>query len=235
MDAGVSYTGWLQIRLTTLRGTVQSVVGIPEQPLPFVINLQAIDGRRVALFDFTGTGTTTGNDAAPAYYEIDTGALDVSGLVDGAPIKVRGFVRPFGQAPDDFEAQTIIDVTQLKSNLVANWIPASATAIETISVEGITLNLDGVGRFHYLVRGHVAIDLVGQDNAPQIVPRGDGSGLFVIAQDGTYQLHTTFANFTTDLEQRLIAGALVKHLGTHGDYNDASVTQTTGFMVVALE
>jgi hypothetical protein len=235
MDAGVGYEGWLQMRLTTLRGTVVGVVGIPEQPLPFVIDLQAIDGRRVALFDFTGTGTVAENDADPAFYEIDTGALDVSSLADGTPIKVRGFVRPFGQAPDDFEAQTTVDVTQLKAVMVANWNPASDTAIETVSADGITLSVDGVGHFHYLVRGRVAIDLVEQASAPQIVPREDGTGLFVISQGDTYQLHTTFANLATDLEGRLATGALVKHLGARGMYDDASVVITTGFMVVALE
>jgi hypothetical protein len=235
MDAGVSYEGWLQMRLTTLRGTVMGVVGIPEQPLPFAIDLQAIDGRRVTLFDFSGTGTAPENDADPTFYEIDTGTLDVSSLADGTPIKVRGFVRPFGQAPDDFEAQTTVDITQLKAIMVASWEPSSATAIESVSADGIVLNLDGTGHFHHLVRGRIASDLVGLANAPQIVPREDGAGVFVIAQGGAYQLHATFGSFVTDLDERLANGTLVKHLGARGRYDDSKVVLTTGFMVVALE
>lgn len=238
LDAGASHLGWLQMRLTTLRGTVVGtavIQVIPTPDVPFVMNLQAIDGRRIGLFDFSGTGTAPENDADPVMYEIDAGTLDVSSLSDGTPIKVRGFVRPFGQAPEDFEAQSIVDVTQLKAVMVTSWNPASAAAIESLSVDGLTLNLDGVGLFHHLVRGQVATDLTGLAASPKIIPRDDGKGLFVISQDGAYQLHTSFANYATDLEERLAAGARVKYLGSRGTYDDNSVTLTTGLVSIALE
>jgi hypothetical protein len=229
LDAGVSHQGYVQMRLTTLRGTVVGTGG------SFDINLQAIDGRRVSLFDFSGTGSSADNDADPLQYEIDPGSLDISTFTDGSPVKVRGFVRPFGQAPKDFEAQTIIDVTQLRAVMITNWSPVSDTAIENLSVDGMTLNLDGIGQFHYLVRGRVVTDLLGQATAPQMVPRGDGAGLFVIKQDGTRQLYTTFADFVLGLDDRLANGALVKYLGAQGSYDDVSVTLTTGFIVVGLQ
>lgn len=238
MDAGVNNVGWLQMRLTTLRGTVVGMAVIqvvPTPEVPFVVNLQAIDGRRVGLFDFNGTGTTSENDANPLMYEIDEGSLDVSGLADGAPVKVRGFVRPFGQAPKDFEAQSVVDVTQLRAVMVTSWNPASASAIESVTVDGITLNMEGVGLFHYLVRGQVAIDLLDQASAPQIIPREDGEGLYILVQDGVPQLHSGFANFATDLEERIAAGALVRHVGARGVYDDNGVSLTTRLVVIALE
>ena len=101
--------GYLRMELSTLRGTRLGVVGIPEQPLPLVMNVSRINGRDVALYDFSGTGIDAANDADPSAYEVDTGALDLSGIVTGAPLAVRGHVRPFGQAPADFEARTVVD------------------------------------------------------------------------------------------------------------------------------
>ena len=239
MDAGVNNRGRVKMRLTTLRGTVLDVVGIPEQPLPFVLDLQAIDGRYIGLFDFSGTGDEPANDADPAFYEIDVATLDVSGLASGAPVKVRGFVRPFGQvtaaAPSDFAAHTIVDVAALKAVMTIGWAPASLTAIASSSADGLTFNLDGVGRFHHVSRARVAIDLTTVDVAPRIVPRENGAGMYRIVQSGTIQVHTDFANFTADLNTRLRDGALVKHVAASGPYNDDRATITAGFVTVLLE
>ncbi len=232
----------VQMRFTTLRGAVVGVVEVADisgRPLPFVINLRAIDGRAVGLFDFSGTGRGTDNDADPSYYEIDTATLDTSSFSDGMPVRVRGFVRAFGQAPADFEAQTLVDVVRQRAVMVVNWVPPTGRAIDTVNADGITLNLDGVGRFHYLVRGRVSIDLTEQRMPPQIVPRTEGpragEGVFWIGEAGTRQLHTDFANFARDLDARLSAGAQVKYVGGSGYYDDLSGVLTAGFVAIALE
>lgn len=239
MDAGVSNLGQVNMHLTTLRGTVVRMVGIPEAPLPFVINVQAIDGRHIGLFDFSGTGDESGNDSDPAHYEIDTAILDVSALADGTPVRVRGFVRPFGQvtavAPIDFAAQSIVDVSTLKAVMAVGWYPASATAISSSGVDGLQLNLDGVGLFHHVARARVATDLTSEDVAPSIVPLESGAGLYFITQAGVVQLHTDFALFAADLDARLSAGAPVKHVVAHGPYDDANVTMSAGFVSILLE
>jgi hypothetical protein len=239
MDAGVSHLGRVNLRLTTLRGTVVDVVGIPEAPLPFVMNVQAIDGRHIGLFDFSGTGDTSANDSDPTFYEIDTGTLDVSSLSAGSPIQVRGFVRPFGQVtalePNDFEAQTVVDVSALKAVMVVGWQPSSAIAIASVSADGLSLNLSGTGLFHHLARARVAIDLNTATTAPQIVPRATGEGLYWMSQAGSHQLHTDFPGFAADLEARLASGALTKHVVALGPYDDASATLTAGFVSVVLE
>jgi len=239
MDAGVNNRGRVKMRLTTLRGTVLDVVGIPEQPLPFVLDLQAIDGRYIGLFDFSGTGDEPANDSDPTFYEIDVATLDVSELASGTPVKVRGFVRPFGQvttaAPGDFAAQTMVDVTALKAVMTIGWAPASLTAIASSSADSLTINLEGVGRFHHVSRARVAIDLTTADAAPRIVPRENGAGMYRLVQSGTVQVYTRFENFTAELNTRLRDGALVKHIAASGPYNDDRVTITAGFVTVLLE
>lgn len=228
MDAGLTMAGHVQMQITTLRGSVAGNSGGN-----LAIDLQAIDGRRVALFDFSGTGDVAGNDADPAQYEIDTGSLNVAGLTVGAPVKVRGFVRPFGQAPKDFEAQTIVDVTAVAGVLAVNWNPASAPALD-VSSTGMTLNLTGVGLFHHMVRGWVATDLTQLSVDTQIQPE-NGNGLYWINQAGTHQLFLSYAGFATELNDRLNLGAKVKGLGAAGKFDDDTGILTGNLVSVDLE
>jgi len=239
MDAGVNNRGRVKMRFTTLRGMVLDVMDISEQSLPFVLDLQAIDGRHIGLFDFNGTGDESANDSDPAYYEIDVATLDVSEFPSGTPVKVRGFVQSFGQvstaAPSDFAAHTIVDVSALKAVMTIGWAPASLTAIASSSADSLTFNLDGVGEFHHVSRARVAIDLTTIDAAPRIVPRENAAGVYRIVQSDTVQLHTRFAGFTADLDARLQGGALVKHITASGPYDDTSATITAGRATVLLE
>lgn len=106
MDAA---NGYLRMELSAVRGTRVALAGIPEQPLPFVVDVMTINGRNVALYDFSGTGSDPSSDTDPTHYEVDTGALELSAIAADAPLALRGHVTPFGQAPLDFVAQTIVD------------------------------------------------------------------------------------------------------------------------------
>jgi hypothetical protein len=230
MDAGASVPGYVQMRFTTLRGTVVANSGGD-----FALKLQAIDGRHVALFDFAGTGSDATNDADPSQYEIDTGSLDVSGLALGAPVKVRGFVRPFAQAPKDFTAHTVVDVTAVTGVLAVNWNPPSATALTDISASGLTLDLTGVGIFHHIARGWVSVDLTQQSVPTQIQPANGGNGLYWINQGGTHQLYLSFANFADGLTSRLTAGAAVKGIVATGTFDDDSGVLASNLISVEVQ
>ncbi len=103
--------GYARMEISTVRGSRVDVAGIPEQPLPFVVDVATINGRSVSLYDFSGTGTDAANDADPGHYEVDTGVLDTSGIAAGAPVEVRGFPAAFGTAPPDFSARTVVDLS----------------------------------------------------------------------------------------------------------------------------
>ena len=59
------------------------------------------------LYDFSGTGTS-GNDAKPANYEVDTGTLTLDGIAVEQDVRTAGFPTPFGTAPSDYTAQTVV-------------------------------------------------------------------------------------------------------------------------------
>ena len=83
LDAAEGYACML---LTTLRG---KVVG---NDSTVMIDLEAIDGRRIGKFDFSGTGIDSANDADPTNYEINSGKFDdaTSALtVDWMTVRVK--------------------------------------------------------------------------------------------------------------------------------------------------
>jgi len=107
--------GHARMHISVVKGAVVGLAFIPEQPpqYPFVLNVSTINGRNVLLYDFAGTGIDAANDAMPDNYEINTGNLDVSGIVDNTRVGVGGFVTPFGAAPADFDAQTVVSLPAL--------------------------------------------------------------------------------------------------------------------------
>ncbi|HYS84432.1 MAG TPA: hypothetical protein VEN78_05460, partial [Bradyrhizobium sp.] len=118
MNATNATSGLVRLLITQLNGTVNSAgSGV------VAMTLARIDGRPISLFNFSGTGTTVGNDANPISYQVATGALGLTGIVATTPLKVRGFVQPFGQATatDAFNAITLIDVTNAPATLVVGW------------------------------------------------------------------------------------------------------------------
>ena len=223
MDAS---NGSVRLLLTTVRGKV-----VTNANDPLVINLQSIDSRRVGLFDFAGTGMTPEQDADPAAYEVGIGTLDTSFLMQESPVKVIGFTRPFGQAPADFQAQTIVDVADINANLAIDWLPATTNPFTDISSEALTLNLEGHGKFHHVSRAGVVVEL---PSNTMIEADADGKGMFFIEQAGTVQLYTTFADFVQDLQTRLAGNAAVRGIKAHGKYDDQAAIFTANTIKVKI-
>lgn len=200
-----------------------------------VMQLHRIHGRRVDIYNFSGTGST--DDVDPDNYEINAAGLNLATLAAGEPVRVRGFVRAFGQAPDDFDALSVLDVSASVARLLLNWQDNGTTApFSSSSSSGLVLNLVGpeLGIFHHIVRLGVATDLLGLATAPTIKPWPTQSGLFAIAQNGVIQIHTRFDNFEQDLSARLDGSNSLKGMYARGRFNDTESTLTAGGMAVRV-
>lgn len=220
--------GSVRLLLTTLRGTVVSTNNVTHS---LVMDLQTIDGRQVSLFKFLGTGIDPGNDADPTNYEIDAGSMDLSGLSVSAPTAVRGFVTPFGTAPKDFVAQTLVDAEDVPTTMFVDWTPATANAFSPPLASSLTLNLAG-SPLHEVQRAGVKTELSG---APIIQPNSDDDGMYFIKQNAVTQMYTSFASFTAGLQTRLSANAKVEGLVATGKYDDSTLTLTTRFVAVSMK
>jgi hypothetical protein len=223
-------SGLVRLLVTSVAGTVNSTgTGSLEMAV------QRIDGRRIALFNFAGTGTSSATDADPTHYQVTTGLLDLTGLTTGTPVRVLGFVTTFKMAPPDFTAQTVVNLTNHPATLLVNWRPPTAVPFFSSTDTGFVLNLTGVGAAHYVWRGPVATDLLTLNMPTNIVPEDPTAGLFALGANGTVQVFTQFSAYRLAVEQHLSQGQLANTVGAHGMYSDASGTITADQMFTVLQ
>jgi hypothetical protein len=220
--------GLVRMQVTVLTGTVNSL-----SSGSLDLNLQTINGRKVSLFNFAGTGTTPANDADPANYRVSTGTLSLSGISSGTPVRVRGLVRAFGQAPPDFAAWTLINTAALPATLFFDWDPASAAPFSGISAAGMTLNTAGVGPLHHVLRGWVWTDVL--PNSPVVQPKSAPSGLYAIYYQGTVQLYTQFDAYSQALQTSLSSGNKARLLIAYGTFTDATTTLDATRVLAAFQ
>jgi hypothetical protein len=198
-----------------------------------VMNLARIDGRPIALFDFTGTGSPVAN---PAAYAVATGALDLTGITGGTPLKVRGFVQPFGAATasDDFNAITLINTTNAPATLVVGWPTLEPAPFNTFTSDSMMVNLTHAGFFHDVFREGVDTQLATTDT-PTVKAPDPANGLFVIGVNGMIQVYTQLTAYQAALTADLGGGKQARSFVAFGGlYDDASKTLTAGAMATVL-
>lgn len=218
--------GYVRMLLTTVRGTTTSV---DDMNASLTIDLQTIDHRLVNLFDFTGTHSDPNN------YQIDTNTLNLTPFTMDTPVKARGFVEPFGAAPPDFNAWTIVNVTDLNALMKVHWEPATNSAFDSVTTEKLTLNLQGSGLFHHVFRGHVATDLTQLAGPVTVAPQSDDRGVFVLKYtDGSKHVFLDYTSFAEALIADLGDNHLVYKLHATGDFEDDTATLTANYIEVKI-
>jgi|GEM_PF-211040 len=218
-------SGSVRLLLSSLSGKVVSV-----GPGTLVVDVRAMNGRAVSAYDFTGTGATGDDDADPANYEIDTGTLGLDFVTEGSAVQVRGFVTPFGGAPPDYTARTVVGTALTVDGAAlmdVNWDPATDTPFSEATADGVTVSLDGVGERHHLIqRWHLA-DLLDLAEAPRIVPGGSGRGHFAVSLPDSLHIYFTFAGFVQAVEDFQADGNSAVRLVAHGDWSADATTLTS--------
>ena len=230
MDAS---SGLVRLLITQLNGHAN---GVPAGNT-LVMTLDRIDGRPISLFNFSGTGTTMGNDANPISYQVAAGALNLAGIVASTPLKVRGFVQPFGlaTATDDFNAITLIDVTNAPATLVVGWPSLEAAPFNSYTASGMKVNLLNVGPLHDVFRGGVDTPLSTSDT-PTVLATNPARGLFVIGDNGTVQVYTRLSTYQAALQAELALGRQARgFVASGGTYFDATKTLTANAMAAVLQ
>lgn len=223
--------GLVRLLITQLNGTVNSTASGN-----VAMTLSRLDGRPIGLFNFAGTGTA-GNDADPNSYQLATGTLSLTGLVNGTPLKVRGFVQPFGQASasDDFNAITLIDVTNASATLVVGWPSLEVEPFSSYAGDGMVVNLANAGVQHDIYRAGVDTSLALTDT-PTVQAVDPLHGLFAIGSHGSVQVYTQLAGYQQALQAGLLAGQKAHgFVAVGGTYADTTQTLTTQGMLTVLQ
>ena len=204
------------------------------------VNLQSLDGLPVSAFTFAGTGKSTAMDAVPTAYVIDTGALSQTGLAMNAPARVMGFVTPFGMAPPNFTAATLVNFSAVPQALLIDWAQGgSATAFTGLTATSTSLQLDltGVGPLHFIQIGPETVDLTKLATSPTITADATATDeVFTIGHRGKYKTENfnTFTAFVTALAADLAPTATVADLAATGQYDSAANSFTATRLAVLI-
>jgi hypothetical protein len=223
--------GRVRMLVTRLTGMVTEI-----NPGQIDMRLRAIDHLGIDMFDFAGTGINGASDADPLDYEIATRTLSLNALAVDKPARVLGFVAPFGEAPPDFLASTVIDHGALPAALGIGWgLEGTSAPFLTMGPSELVLDLSNpnIGMRHHLLVGGRVIDLLTLPASPSIVPT-DRRGLYGLWQNGEIKLFRTFPEFVTELSLRLSAGNEAHAFAAYGAYDDATNTLTATHVVVHL-
>lgn len=223
--------GRVRLNLTQLAGSVVSA-----NPGLVALDLFAIDGRRPAIFDFAGTGVSPASDADPSHYEVATGALGILGLTPDSPVRVFGFVAPFGLAPPDFAGRTVVDFTGIRAVLGIGWgLDGTGAPFLAMGANGLVvdnMNPD-LGLRHHIKIGPRILDITGFASPLTVAP-ATGRRLFALGEPGSVEVFREWERFVARLTEKLNSGANAQAMHARGAFDAGSTTLTAHYVAVAL-
>jgi hypothetical protein len=128
-----------------------------------------------AALSFAGTGTS-GHDATPSAYVVDTSAVPPGPVTKpGDLLQAQGGATPFGSAPPDFTARSVTPGPSSLQTLVVSWANGGSTApFTSVSSTGLVVNLAdaNLGPTHEIRTGLVPLDLKSLPASPLITTTG---------------------------------------------------------------
>lgn len=206
------------------------------------MNLQALDGLPPSAFNFAGTGTTTANDATASAYTVSVpAALPLPTLSAGFPIAFDGFVTPFGSAPPDFAAVTLVNFATANAHLHLGWMEPGPTApfVSPLSATNVMMTQTMVqsAAQHVVFIGPVMEDPGSVSAGLSFVPDTAASRmLFAIGHrmDDEIQVYTTFSDFITALSGDLNGTTQLLRVEAEGPYDLSTGVLSVNFMAVEL-
>ena len=217
-----------------LRMRYSQVSGLVASVSPLEVDLQHVNRRMVERYDFSGTGSDPGQDADPDHYQIDSGLLSLNSLGPSEPVRVKGFPTPFGSAPLDFTAKTIIDLSELPSKMLMSYGAAgSPTAVVSLDESGMLLDLASATGRHHLKQAGVITDIAGLSGVPFIEPGGD-SGLYAISQGRRVHVYIGWNAYQVALNRRLADGYQVVFVIAKGHYDAANLLLSARQLVTRI-
>ncbi len=229
--------GQVRLQSTQLWGTLGSgALGSA------TLNLLEIGPFAPSDFNFTGTGSTSGSDANPASYAVNTGSFDASTLSANTLINVAGIVTPFGAAPPDFTASSVANMANGPSTLIVEWTSGTTTPFTTYSSSGLVVNLGNTAITSAILRtGPQTVQLSSLAASPTIIAgcasgTCSGSSEYAIgsAVNGV-QVYESATNFLDGVTNTLNGTNNVFKLVAIGTYDASTNTFYTQRMDLALK
>ena len=217
-----------------LRMRYSQVSGLVASVSPLEVDLQHVNRRMVERYNFAGTGSGPGEDADPEHYQIDSGPLSLNSLAPFEPVRVKGFPSPFGSAPLDFTAKTIVDQSELPTKMLMSYGAAgSPTAVISLDESGIRLDLGSTTGRHHLKQAGVITDIATLPAVPFIEP-GSDLGLYAISQGRRVHVYLSWSAYQAALKRRLADGHQVVFVIAKGHYSATNLLLSARQLVTRI-
>ena len=228
----------VRLQPTPVWGTLNSAVAGS-----LSLNVLSIGDFEPSALTFTGTGTSAANDAVATSYAVNTPGIDESATAAGTLLKTYGVVTPFGSAPPDFTASSVILGTATSQTLVVEWENGGAASpFSSASSAGLVVDLGNANlssTVRYIATGPTQTDLTTLPASPAIVFASGTTltlavGPVAVNSVFTIEVFNSASSFATALSSALNGSNLVYRLACVGQYDPASNTFTATQVVVNL-
>ncbi len=206
------------------------------------LNLQQLDGRPVTAFNFAGTGSSLATDAVAASYTVNVpSALSIGTPTAGTTLRFYGFVAPFGAAPPNFNAVSLVNYALTTSKLSLEWDSPGVTApfVGTLSPTNVVINQATVqtAEDHTVSIGLDRTDLSTVTAGITLVPNAAATSTgFAIAHrtSRTINSYDTFDLAIAALNTALNGTTRVREIEADGSYNATTSTLSVNHLIVVL-
>jgi hypothetical protein len=195
------------------------------------VNLQRLGGVAATTLAFAGTGATSQQDAMASAYQVSVpSSVSTSSASAGTPVGFTGFVTPFGSAPPDFAATTLINYGQTSTVFDAWWAsPGVTTPFSTLTgsellLSAATLQSSGL---EFIRIGQVTIDPSTLSGGLELLPDTTGTGQsFAIlhVKSQTIDSFGAFNDLATALATDLNGTVAVLQVMAEGSYTTGALT-----------
>jgi hypothetical protein len=247
--ASATNTGSVRLQSTELFGSLTSVASGSLQ-----LNVQNIENYPVGVYSFAGNGVSAAQDPVAANFAVNTGMLTLPPAAPGDPLWIDGYLAPFGSAPPDFTAFSVLAEPSVPATLAVIWTGTGTTApFATLTSTGLTIDLTNAAFGSGQLRiGAETIDITTLSATPNIVPAvavpAATTGLplfnprFSVGPGAVAEATTptpiasfiTFAAFVAQLNTTFAAPTPATQFVARGLYDRASNTFTASSIDVVL-
>ena len=186
---------------------------------------------------FTGTGTTSANDAVATRYAVDSPGIDESATPATTLLEAVGFVTPFGSAPPDFTASAVTAGAATPQTLVVEWNGGAASPFSSASSAGLVVDLSNANlssTVRYIATGPTTTDLTTLPASPTIAFAAGGALTLAVGSNLGIDVFNDPSGFATQLSTSLNGTNLVYRLVCVGQYSSATNTFTATQVAVNL-
>jgi Domain of unknown function (DUF4382) len=203
------------------------------------VGLEALGGVSASGLDFAGTGATTAQDATAAAYQVSVpSSVATSSLGNGTAVGFTGFVTPFGSAPPDFAASTLINYGQTQAVFDARWaspgvmMPFSTLTGSELGLSAATLQSSSQ---HILRIGGLTLDPSTLSGGLELLPDTTAtqpSFAIVHVMSESIDTYSSFNDLATALMTDLNGTTGVLQVMAAGSYTSGALT--ADHVIVAL-